>query len=793
MAVISGSIANLVNGVSQQPDAMALPTQGRLQENAYSTVVEGLTKRPPTLHVATLPGVPDTSFFHAIDRGDGVEEYQVAIEPTGTIRVFDLEGTPRTVNTPNGVGYLTAGGDLGTLKAFTVADYTFVLNSAVIGAMDPATTPALPKEALVTVKAGSYGRTYKVLINGAMVAQWTAPDGSAASHSTRADAGYIAKALAEGGTGPLAGEVFTQNLAAAGITPANGWAVTLHGYVIHIRNTAGQDFTISVEDGNSGQNMVAVKDEAQNFSDLPPIGPVGFKVMIAGSPESRTDNYWVEFKGNEVWKETVAPGIPYRFNASTLPHVLVREADGTFTFRPANWAERMVGDEDTNPAPSVIGKRITDLGFGRSRLTFLTPDGAVMAESGEPSNLWRTTVTALIDSDPIDVASTQSAAALNHMVTFADDILIWSANTQYRLGGGTDLLTPKTASINSTSTYRMSASVRPAVSGTSVFFTVEGSQWASFWEYAIPPDADMGQAVEVSDHVPRYIPKGVKQLVAAPEHDVLFVRTAGDPAALYIYKFHWAGQDRLQSAWSRWTFGEGTKVLAISALRDRLYGLISRPGSGVCMEEIPIDPGFRDQDDTTIHLDRRVTHVYGGAFDPETDSTTFSLPYVVPTTLLVSDAVGRLIPILGRSGTTVTVAGDRTSSTLFFGVPYRTRYRPSTPRLRPRTQGGGTGPAIMSGRLQLRYMTFNYARTGTFDVIVSPVGRPSSTYHFSGRVLGDPQNVLGGPSLDDGAFRVPILCRNEDVTIEIVSDSHMPLRILSAEWEGVYTSRATRT
>ena len=48
MALISQSIPNLINGVSQQPPSLRLNTQAELQENGLSSVVTGLSKRPCT-------------------------------------------------------------------------------------------------------------------------------------------------------------------------------------------------------------------------------------------------------------------------------------------------------------------------------------------------------------------------------------------------------------------------------------------------------------------------------------------------------------------------------------------------------------------------------------------------------------------------------------------------------------------------------------------------------------------------------------------------------------------------
>ena len=44
MSLVSASIPNLINGVSQQPPSLRLKTQAEVQQNGLSTVVEGLRK-----------------------------------------------------------------------------------------------------------------------------------------------------------------------------------------------------------------------------------------------------------------------------------------------------------------------------------------------------------------------------------------------------------------------------------------------------------------------------------------------------------------------------------------------------------------------------------------------------------------------------------------------------------------------------------------------------------------------------------------------------------------------------
>ncbi len=45
--LVSDSVPSLINGVSQQPPSLRLPSQVGEQINAHSSEVDGLRKRPP--------------------------------------------------------------------------------------------------------------------------------------------------------------------------------------------------------------------------------------------------------------------------------------------------------------------------------------------------------------------------------------------------------------------------------------------------------------------------------------------------------------------------------------------------------------------------------------------------------------------------------------------------------------------------------------------------------------------------------------------------------------------------
>ena len=240
MALISSSIPNMVNGVSQQPFTLRLASQAELQENGLSTTSQGLRKRPPTKHIKKiLSGSVSNAFLHTINR-DEVERYVVIIT-NGDLKVFDLAGNEKTVSFPAGKSYLSAAEPNSSFRAVTVADYTFIVNKGVTVTPRTDRSTARPYEALISVKAGNYGKTYSVLIDGTTRATYTTPDGSNASHTANISTDYIATQLYNGLT-----------------SWGGGFSFARYGSVIHI-SRSGSDFSIRAEDGFNNGAMTALR------------------------------------------------------------------------------------------------------------------------------------------------------------------------------------------------------------------------------------------------------------------------------------------------------------------------------------------------------------------------------------------------------------------------------------------------------------------------------------------------------------------------------------------------------
>lgn len=157
--LISKTLPNLINGVSQQPDALRYDTQSSAQENTYPSVVEGLTKRLPSEHVAKTNLSSDAkTFVHTINRGTP-EQYTVLIRDQ-SIRVYDLNGNLKTVEVGEGCGsgvdaltYLDTDNADTAIRATTIADVTFIANTETTPTMTGETdASANQHEALVFIQ-----------------------------------------------------------------------------------------------------------------------------------------------------------------------------------------------------------------------------------------------------------------------------------------------------------------------------------------------------------------------------------------------------------------------------------------------------------------------------------------------------------------------------------------------------------------------------------------------------------------------------------------------------------------
>ena len=805
MPLISSSIPNLINGVSQQPAALRLASQAETVVNCLPSPVEGLKKRPPCYHIAKLfagsagAGRP---FTHIVDR-DGTIKYLVIIQDTA-LKVFGLDGSVKTVTAAGGFSYLDITGEPSqSFRVASVADYTFIVNREKTVAMSASTSFDWGTKSMVFIKTADYATTYSITVNSVTVSDTTANSG---------------------GNVPSNVTIAT-NLAAslnANATFHASFVATQTDYIVRITKNDGGAYTLSSKDTHNGAMTIAIKGTVDTLTDLPTIAEHGFMVKVLGSKATGLDDYYVKFEtntgsgfGHGVWREAVAPGIPYLFDAATMPHVLIRNSNDTFTFQPFTWAGRVAGDALTAPDPSFIGSKIQNLQLFRNRLVFLADENVILSAADSYDRFFPETVQTVVDSDPIDIATGgQEINFLISSLVFANSLLLFSRHSQFRLDTGNvaAALTPKTASVSALTTFKMVDTVDPVAVGRTIFFAVPKGEFNGVREFFLPDSSGpVPISEEVTSPIPRFIPDALASMTATVSEEGLVLLSKNQPRRLYLYKFFFQDDTKLQSAWSYWEL-EGVKtIIGADILNSNLY-LIIEYADGVYLERVNLRPETVDPN-TNIELlvDRKTTEASctvaltnPAGLDVQ---STITLPYPINNTSSMA-VVGRyfagntmshgqvLIPIsqtlaggTGGNGTLV-VRGDLTAAKFYVGELYDLLYEFSTQYIKEQPPGGGM--AIAAGpKLQLRTWTMIFDKTSAFEIKITPRGRDTNTYPYNAITPGD-ASLLGSPGIKTNRFRVPVMTENLNAVIQLTSNSPLPCRFQSAEWEGWYHTRATR-
>lgn len=399
-----------------------------------------------------------------------------------------------------------------------------------------------------------------------------------------------------------------------------GYIVQRFANILVIRDAEGKAISFGVSDTFDNKAISAYKGRVNSEAELPPWLDEG-TVLAVGDPKD--GGYYVRFayrdslsgalskpntvvypeyaivEGNSrgVYEETYLPGVRTTFVADTMPHILVREANGTFTFKKATWAERAVGDEVSVPAASFEGKKINDLFFFRNRLGLLTDETLVFSKSGKFFDFWPDTAKDVLDTDPIDVVvSTERVSQLHYAVPFNTNTLLFGENSQF-LVAAQGTLTPKSISVQPTTNFEMSKQVRPLAIGPSVFFVADKDKWSSVWEYYVQQGTYANTAEDVTQQVPKFIPAGVYQLTGSASENMVIGLNKTNRRALSVYQFMWSGDKKVQSAWGYWTFyGE---VLNAAFMGSKLYLAVKYANEGIYLERIdlqePVDTALVDR------------------------------------------------------------------------------------------------------------------------------------------------------------------------------------------------------
>ena len=559
--------------------------------------------------------------------------------------------------------------------------------------------------------------------------------------------------------------------------------------------------------------MRVMQSSVNDVTRLPNQCKHGYIVKISNSRMAEEDDYYVRFDGENnrdgsgSWSECAKPGIPKTL--TNMPLVIQRTslANGgtssevaTFTIKQFTYADRLIGDELTNPLPSFVNKRINKVLFFRNRLAFLSGENVITSRPGTigTPDFFSESALTISSSDPIDISAASTfPSELFDGIAINTGLIVFSTNQQFLLSSDDTVLNPDTAKLRSISTFNYNKDIAPISLGTTIGYVDNSGKFSRFNEMANIAREGEPVVVEVSKIVPTTLPKDIDLLTNSRENGIiLFAKNGATDCIVYGYKYLNIADKRQQAAWFKWKLNN--PVIYHFIIDDEYYFL----DSDYYLQKIRLvqtteDPSIvQDNVDFLLHVDNHTT-VSGGSFNSTTNLTTFSgvswlntvttpnYELVVIDTNTASTRVGRYAKAT-VSGTSFTLPGNWSGVTLTIGYIYD--YEIQFPTFYPMKMSGNKPESDVNSSLVLHRIKLHFGKIGLYETTLKRVGKNDYTEIYESTEL-DEYDASDAPYLEEFIKTVPVYEKNTNVEITLKSTHPAPATLRALSWEGDYSPR----
>ena len=537
---------------------------------------------------------------------------------------------------------------------------------------------------------------------------------------------------------------------------------------------------------------------------LPNMCRHGYIVQVKNARMSEEDDYYLRFDGeNQLdgagsWTECAKPLIAKTL--TNMPLVIQRTATTTFTVRQFTYQDRRVGDDNTNPLPTFVGKRINKVLFFRNRLALLAGENVILSRPGTlgtPDFFIESALT-VSASDPIDIsAASMFPSDIFDGIEINAGLLVFSTNQQFLLSTDDTVLNPDTAKLRSVSTFNYNKDIPPISLGTTISYLDNSGKFSRLNEMANTSREGEPDVVEISKLVPTLLPKDLDLFTNSRENSIILIgKTNSD--TVFGYKYLAIGDKRQQQAWFKWKLNN--PLLYHFIINDE-YFFVDTDNflQSIKLVQSDDDPIITRSEDLSfqIHLDNHTT-VSGGSYNSSTNLTTFSnVSWLSNVTtpnyqLVIIDEGGTPAPTDGQgryaectiSGTSFTVPGDWQGITVTVGYLYE--YLVEFPRIYPKKQVGEQSRADVNSSLIVHRIKLHFGKIGMYETTLTRIGKDDySEVHESTAM--DSYVASRVPYLEEDIKTIPVYEKNHNVEIKLKSSHPAPATLRAMAWEGDYS------
>lgn len=772
MSTYEAAYKSLLQGVSQQLPEERLPGQLTAQTNMMSDPVTNLRRRPGALYRKSFAWA-DADAARVLGWFTDIAGSRVHIllnTVTGNMRVLSENFTQEA--TLEGGAYLTSA-DPTRIRATSVGNEFFLCNVDKVPALAYAGTEQDPKLAgFFYIVTGAFSKTYEVAVvhsGGSYTASYTTPSGGAAGDAALATPEYIATQLQDA----------LDNNVELTVTRDGPYVFMKHGTAISVNTSSGQSY------------MVASKAATvSNIGNLPARLPSAADTFICRVGTGSAAQFYKYVHADTEWIESGAHGSP---TGITNTPISLTWSGTAWVLNTAAFSGRVAGDDTTSPLHEWMQVGITGMGTYQGRLVLLSGPLVSLSASGAPRQFFRTTVTSVLNSDPIEIgAGMNSAAAYEWAIPFQKDLVLFSRTYQAVIPSGNTAINPSTATVVPTSSHETDTTSTPIGLGRTLMYCTPKSEDFFGTMEMIPSSYTDSQYMsqDATPHLPKYMGGRCRFAVASGVASMALFAPSGDTQSLIVHEYHWDGDQKVQQAWHQWLFEY--PVAAAYFASDMIVLVFVRSGNIVLCT---IDPRagllnaagerrpYLDGYEAVGIVDHAVAiPAWMLAFDPLIGSR---LRLVMLTGPMAGEPVGATLDAGGKSFTTVL---SYPSGTVGIGAGYYSGFVPGPPVVRDRED-----QVIHSGKATLNRYMIGTKGSSEFMVNVSDAYSAGGDLDTPTLSWSSPELALGKGLFSDSFVSI-VPCRTDmrSTEMEVYTKGTGELNITSLEYVAKYHPKIKR-
>ncbi|HVH93234.1 MAG TPA: hypothetical protein VM783_17855 [Candidatus Acidoferrum sp.] len=524
--------------------------------------------------------------------------------------------------------------------------------------------------------------------------------------------------------------------------------------------------------------------------DLPARLPTSANGFICRVGSGVSPQYYKYNSDLVEWKETSKYGSP---SGITNVPISIRWTGSAWDINATSFEGRLAGDDDSNAVHEFMTAGITGMTTYQGRLVLLSGPLVSLSAAGQPRRFFRSTVTSLLNNDPIEIGSSMnSSAAYEWGVPFQKDLILFSRSYQAVIPSGNVAVTPATATVVPTSTYEVDTSSSPISIGRTLMYCVPKS--ANFFGVLemVPSQYTDSQytSQDSTAHLPRFMGGRCRFTASSNVASIAMFAPSGDKKSLIIHEYHWDGDQKLQQAWHQWLFEYDVAYAYFAS--DEIVVMFVQNEQLVITSIDPRAGAYNDAGDR-----RPFTDVYFAAtitaheipimpdllpFDPAISS---KLKAVVATGALAGELVGTTPSM---DGTKLITVPSWPSGQVTLGIPFVSTVIPSPPVVRDYKQ-----ETIHTGKATVLRYILSVRDSSEFSVTVSDAFSTDDELMVPTLTFSNPELTLGrGLFANNAQCIVPCRTDLRTTSVAIETDGVGELNLTSIEYVAKYNPKIKR-